>query len=125
MNKEEMIAKFKIFFPELANTDPALLDLCYDLANSRVKAGIWKQHYVEGFLYLMAHYVVMRTGGKDGGPITEAPLTATSKTVGKLSIGYSDTSGASYADAGEFAWTVYGKHYYDLRKLIRPTGIVV
>lgn len=125
MTKEEMIAEFKLWFPELANTDQATLDIAYKLTDNAVKPSAWRGLYEEGFLYRMAHIAKMRTGGKNGGAIDATQLAATSKTVGKLSIGYSDLNGASYADAGEFALTTYGKHYFDVRKNVAPTGMVV
>lgn len=125
MTKEEMIAEFKLWFPELSEKDESVINLAYKLADNAIKKGVWRNLYEEGFLYRMAHIVQMRTGGANGGAIDTTPMVATSKTVGKLSIGYSDTSAASYADAGEFAYTIYGKHYFDLRKNIKPTGRVI
>ena len=74
---------------------------------------------------LMAHIIYMRTGAKDGNPIETIPMTATSKTVGKLSISYSDQGATNYANAGEFALSIYGRHYVDLRSLVSPTGMIV
>lgn len=125
MTKEEMIAEFKLWFPELADTDESIINLSYKLTSNAVKESVWTNLYEEGFLYRMAHIVKMRSGGKDGGAIDTIPLTATSKTVGKLSIGYSDNSLGSYADAGEFGLTVYGRHYFDIRKNVTPTGRVI
>ena len=64
---------------------------------------------------------------KDAGKDAPIALQATSKTVGKLSIGYgAGASDSSYADAGEYALTMYGRHYWFLVKnVIKPTGQIV
>lgn len=125
MTKEEMIAKFKVWYPQFADKPADIISMAYDLANNRVKANIWTNLYEEGFMALMAHIIWSRTGGKDGNPIETIPMTATSKAVGKLSIGYSDQGAANYANAGEFALSIYGRLYVDLRSLVSPTGMVV
>lgn len=125
MTKEEMIAKFKVWYPQFADKPVDIISMAYDLANNRVKANIWTNLYEEGFMALMAHIIYMRTGAKDGNPIETIPMTATSKTVGKLSIGYSDQGATNYANAGEFALSIYGRHYVDLRSLVSPMGMVV
>lgn len=124
MTKEEMIAKFKVWYPQFADKPADIISMAYDLANNRVKANIWTNLYEEGFMALMAHIIWSRTGGKDGNPIETIPLTATSKSVGKLSIGYSDQGATNYANAGEYALSIYGRHYFDLRALVSPTGRV-
>lgn len=125
MTKEEMIAEFKLWFPELADND-GVINIAYKLTLSALSASVWGQHYEEGFLYRMAHIVKMRTSGKNGGNLTDIPLTATNKTVGKLSIGYSDSSAADYAGAGEYGLTLYGRHYWSLvKRVIKPTGMIV
>lgn len=125
MTKEEMIDKFKVWYPQFADKPVDIISMAYDLANNRVKANIWTNLYEEGFMALMAHIIWSRTGGKDGNPIETIPMTATSKTVGKLSIGYSDQGAANYANAGEFALSIYGRLYVDLRSLVSPMGMVI
>lgn len=125
MTKEEMVAKFKVWYPQFADKPADIIGMAYDLANNRVKANIWTNLYEEGFMALMAHIIYMRTGAKDGNPIETIPMTATSKTVGKLSIGYSDQGATNYANAGEFALSIYGRLYVDLRSLVSPMGMVV
>ena len=120
-----MIAKFKVWYPQFADKPADIISMAYDFASNRVKANIWTNLYEEGFMALMAHIIYMRTGGKDGNPIETIPMTATSKTVGKLSIGYSDQGAANYANAGEFALSIYGRLYVDLRSLVSPMGMVV
>lgn len=125
MTKEEMIAKFKVWYPQFVDKPADIISMAYDFASNRVKANIWTNLYEEGFMALMAHIIYMRTGAKDGNPIETIPMTATSKTVGKLSIGYSDQGAANYANAGEFALSIYGRLYVDLRSLVSPMGMVI
>lgn len=124
MTKEEMIAKFKIWYPQFADKPELIISMAYDFADKRIKESVWTNLYEEGFMALMAHTIYMRTGGKDGNPIDTIPLTATSKSVGKLSIGYTDQGAAKYIDAGEFALSIYGRLYWDLRSMVKPTGRV-
>lgn len=124
MTKQEMIKRFKIWYPQFANKPDLIISMAYDFADKRIKEGVWTNLYEEGFLALMAHIVYMRTGGKDDNPIETIPLTATSKTVGKLSVGYTDQGATNYANAGEFALSIYGRLYWDLRGMIKPTGRV-
>ena len=125
MTKEEMIAKLKVWYPQFADKPADIISMAYDLSNNRVKANIWTNLYEEGFMALMAHIIYMRTGAKDGNPIETIPMTATSKTVGKLSIGYSDQGAANYANAGELALSIYGRLYVDLRSLVSPMGMII
>ena len=120
-----MIAKFKTWYPQFADKPTNIIDMAYDFASNRVKSNIWTNLYDEGFMALMAHIIYMRTGGANGNPIESIPLTATSKSVGKLSIGYSDQGATNYANAGEYALSIYGRHYFDLRALVSPTGMVL
>lgn len=120
-----MIAKFKVWYPQFVDKPADIISMAYDFASNRVKANIWTNLYEEGFMALMAHIIYMRTGAKDGNPIETIPMTATSKTVGKLSIGYSDQGAANYANAGEFALSIYGRLYVDLRSLVSPMGMVI
>lgn len=124
MTKEEMIAKFKIWYPQFADKPDLIISMAYDFAAKRIKENVWTNLYEEGFLALMAHIVYMRTGAKDGNPIDTIPLTTTSKTVGKLSVGYTDQGATNYANAGEFALSIYGRLYWDLRSMVTPTGRV-
>lgn len=124
MTKEEMIERFKIWYPQFADKPDLIISMAYDFASNRIKENVWTNLYEEGFLALMAHIVYMRTGAKDGNPIETIPLTATSKTVGKLSVGYTDQGATNYANAGEFALSIYGRLYWDLRSMVTPTGRV-
>lgn len=123
MSKEEMIAKFKLWYPQLASKPENIIDMAYELASNRVKANIWTNLYEEGFLALMAHTVYMRTLPENQQGTVN--LQATSKTVGKLSVGYTDTNATKYATAGEYALSSYGRAYFDLRAMVSPTGRVI
>ena len=55
MTKEEMIAKFKTWYPQFADKPTNIIDMAYDFASNRVKSNIWTNLYDEGFMALMAH----------------------------------------------------------------------
>jgi len=125
MNEQEFLNKFRIAFPELKNAPDERVLYFYSLAKNSMSAKYWAKLYEEGVLNLVAHMLVMRYG-KDGNgePVTEAPQEVTSKTIGKLSKGMASRNSDSFVGAGDYAWTVYGRRYWELLQLIKPTGMV-
>lgn len=121
----DFLAKFRIAFPELSNAPDERVLYFYELAQNSMSATVWGKQYEEGILNLVAHMLVMKYG-KDGNglPITDVQQEVTSKTVGKLSKGMSSRNSDIYAGAGDYALTVYGRRYWELLSLIKPTGRV-
>lgn len=126
-NKAKVREYFNLMFTELASTPNNVFDFFYDDVVKKIKPSIWHQHWVEGMAYRIAHSIAMRNKIKDAGENAPIALQATSKTVGKLSIGYgANVSDTSYTDAGEYALTMYGRRYwYLLKYVIKPTGQVI
>ena len=126
-NKAKVREYFNLMFTELESTPNNVFDFFYDDVAKKIKPSIWHQHWVEGMAYRIAHSIAMRNKLTDAGENAPIALQATSKTVGKLSIGYgAGASESSYTDAGEYALTMYGRRYWDLVKnVIKPTGKVV
>lgn len=121
----DFLEKFRIAFPELTEAPDERVLYFYELAQNSVSATVWGKQYEEGILNLVAHMLVMKYG-KDGNglPITDVQQEVTSKTVGKLSKGMSSRNSDIYAGAGDYALTVYGRRYWELLSLIKPTGRV-
>ena len=121
----DFLEKFRIAFPELADAPNERVLYFYELAQNSMSAPVWGKQYEEGILNLVAHMLVMKYG-KDGNglPISDVQQEVTSKTVGKLSKGMSSRNSDIYAGAGDYALTVYGRRYWELLSLIKPTGRV-
>lgn len=120
------LEQFRIAFPELSNATDERVEFFHKLALNAIAASRWGALYDEGLLNLVAHNLVTRYG-KDGNgsPVTAVTQGKTSKTVGKLSVGLESKSSGIYANAGDFANTVYGRRYWELLQLIKPTLWVV
>lgn len=116
------LEQFRIAFPELATCPDERVEYFHSLAEKSMSASVWAAQYDEGILNLVAHMIVMRYG-KDGNgsPITTVQQEATSKTVGKLSKGMTSKNSGIYSNAGDYANTVYGRRYWELLQLIKPT----
>lgn len=125
MINDEFLANFRIAFPELSAAPDERVLYFYKLAQNSMSARVWGNLYEEGILNLTAHMLVMRYG-KDGNgePTTGVQQEPTSKTVGKLSKGMASKNSGIYTDAGDYANTVYGRRYWELLQLIKPTLMV-
>ena len=117
-----LLEQFRLAWPELSNAPDERVEFFYGLAQNSMSASVWAAQYDEGILNLVAHMIVMRFG-KDGNgsPITAVQQEATSKTVGKLSKGMASKNSGIYATAGDYANTPYGRRYWELLQLIKPT----
>lgn len=121
----EFLQRFRVAFPELSAAPDERVQFFYELAQSSMSASVWAGQYIEGILNLTAHLLTMKYGlNGNGSPINTVQQETTSKTVGKLSKGMSSKNGSIYANAGDYAFTVYGRRYWELLALVRPTGRV-
>ena len=126
MTNNEFIAKFRIAFPELSAALDERVLYFYSLAQDEMNAGVWANLYEQGILNLVAHMLVGRYGSNgNGSPNTAVQQEVTSKTVAKLSKGMASRNSDIYAGAGDYAFTVYGRRYWELLQKIKPTGMVI
>lgn len=126
MTNEEFLSKFRIAFPELSAAPDERVLYFYSLAQNSMSATVWAKLYEEGILNLVAHMLTMKYGLNGNGlPITAVQQELTSKTVAKLSKGMASRNSDIYAGAGDYAFTVYGRRYWELLQLIKPTGIFI
>ena len=126
MTNEEFLSKFRIAFPELSAALDERVLYFYSLAQNSMSATVWSKLYEEGILNLVAHMLTMKYGLNGNGlPITAVQQEVTSKTVAKLSKGMASRNSDIYAGAGDYAFTVYGRRYWELLQLIKPTGMFV
>lgn len=126
-DKAKVREYFDLMFTQLQTTPDNVFNFFYDDVIKKVKKSIWQQHWVEGMAYRIAHAIAMRNKLNSAGEDAPIAQQVTSKTVGKLSIGYgANTSDTTYTDAGEYALTMYGRHYWFLVKnVIKPMGQVI
>ena len=116
------LEQFRLAWPELLNAPDERVEFFYGLAQNSMSASVWAAQYDEGILNLVAHMIVMRFGKEgNGSPITVVMQGKTSKTVGKLSVGMESKNSGIYANAGDYANTPYGRRYWELLQLIKPT----
>lgn len=126
MTNEEFLSNFRIAFPELSEAPDERVLYFYKLAQNSMSATVWAKQYEEGILNLVAHMLTMKYGTNgNGAPIVDVPQEVTSKTVGKLSKGMGSRNSDKYAGSGDYALTVYGRRYWELLMLIKPTGMLV
>ena len=105
-------AEFKTDYPQFSSVADADIQRQIDLF-----ATLYQGDYGDAADYLLglfvAHQISVATAGGNG------PLqTATSRSVGDVSVGYAQSSGAS--TAGDFASTKYGLEF---ARLIRLFGM--
>lgn len=126
MTNQEFLEAFRNMLPEKEQADDSRVLMFYELAKNRMSEKRWGRQYKEGVLYLTAHLLHMRWGA-DGvtAQSFDAKQEVTSKAIGKVSKGMSSVNSNKYADAGDYATTVYGRAYWDLLKCLAIPFIVV
>lgn len=121
----EFLQKFRIAFPELSSAPDGRVLYFYELAQNSMSAPVWARLYEEGVLNLTAHMLTMKYGlDGNGTPIVVVQQEVTSKSIGKIAKGMGSKNSDIYAGAGDYASTVYGRRYWELLRMIRPTGRV-
>lgn len=127
MTDDEFLDDFRIAFDELNSAPDKRILFFYSLAQNQMSQKYWANLYKEGVLNLTAHFLTMKYGldGNSTKPNLTVQQEVTSKTIGKLSKGMSSKNSSTYANAGDYALTTYGRRYWELSQLVRPTGMVV
>lgn len=119
----DFLAQFRLAYPELSTAPDERVTFFYELAQNSMSASVWAAQYKEGILSLTAHMMTMKYGlNGNGTPINTVQQETTSKAIGKLSKGVGSKNSGVYANAGDYALTVYGRRYWELLMLIKPTG---
>lgn len=121
MSDDEVLAQFRILFPEFDESDDERVKLFISLARNRINKAAWGKQYNEALLYLTAHLLAMRYGSNgNGSPVTSTSQEVTSKSIGKISVGLSSSNSDAYVGAGDYALTPYGRYYWELLQLVMP-----
>lgn len=115
--------QFRLDFPEFADTaryPDSMLNFWGNFATKMVIPDAWQDLTLTGIELYVAHQVTLQARdvltatngglpGGQGGP-------ANTKTVGSTSVGY-DSNATSYAGAGFWNLTTYGKQFYQLMRV--------
>ena len=127
MTDKQTVRRFFDFtFPELGTNIDDEFDFFYEQALKTLTKKYWRSLWVDGMAYWIAHSIAMRNKAKDGDGTGAVPKVATSKSIGKLAVGFGSVAGEeAYAGAGEYATTTYGRHFWYLLNMTSPTGMVV
>lgn len=104
-----------MYAPELSNENASTFEVYIDLAKSFVFENKWERKYKQAVCLLTAHFLTLKNRASGGsGPITQ-------ESVGELSVSY----GAVSDKANELLTTNYGTMYFQLRKTLKITPLVV
>ncbi|PHM54538.1 DUF4054 domain-containing protein [Xenorhabdus sp. KK7.4] len=117
---------FPTRYPEFASVDKHRIELALQDAADQMSSKVWGKLYEQGRQALAAHFLYVsgaltRRGHSNGKPVQ----TATSKSAGGLSIGYSAPDAGFSANHEGYASSTYGQTYLRLRKLVSRHMLVV
>ncbi|EQC1411726.1 DUF4054 domain-containing protein [Providencia rettgeri] len=113
-------------YPEFTKTEQPRIELALQDASNQMSRKVWGKLYEQGQHALAAHLLyqsgaLTRSGHSNGKPIQ----TATSKSAGGLSVGYSAPDAGFGANHDGYASSSYGQEYIRLRKLVGVHVMVV
>ncbi|MEQ4679863.1 DUF4054 domain-containing protein [Providencia rettgeri] len=117
---------FKLRYKEFANVDKARIERALQDAENQISRKIWGKKFEQGRDALAAHLLyesgaLTKSGHSNGKPVQ----SATSKTAGGLSIGYSAPDAGFGSNHDGYASSSYGREYIRLRKLVGVHVMVV
>ena len=122
---------FLKIFPEFSEFPQARVEFFLDVADNQISENRFGKSTEFGKALFTAHYLAsldngQRTGVGDvtGTVSSGAHGAVSSKTVGSVSVSY-DTASTSFADAGYWNSTPYGKQFFDLLKRYRRMPFAV
>ncbi|EQB7288419.1 DUF4054 domain-containing protein [Morganella morganii] len=113
-------------YPEFTEVDPDRIKIALDDAENQMSRKVWGKLFEQGHHALAAHLLyasgaLTKKGSTNGAPVQ----TATSKTAGGISIGYSAPDSGFAANHDGYASSIYGQEYLRLRKLVGVHFLVV
>ncbi|MEG0280630.1 MAG: DUF4054 domain-containing protein [Morganella sp. (in: enterobacteria)] len=118
--------EFLIRYPEFAKVAQSRIDVAIEDAGNQMSSKVWRKLFEQGHHALAAHLLYVsgaltKKGNSNGAPVQ----SATSKTAGGLSIGYSAPDSGFAANHNGYASSTYGQEYLRLRKLVGVHFLVV
>lgn len=124
---------FLKIFPEFSEFPKARVEFYLDEADNQISENRFGKSTEFGKALFTAHYLASLDNGQRtsaGGEASKGNISSgahgavASKTVGSVSVSY-DTASTSFADAGYWNSTPYGKQFYDLLKRYRRMPFAV
>lgn len=113
---------FKARFPEFDSISDARIQSFIDKALLNLSESVWGDYFVEGQLYLAAHFLTLaiasENSGGSGAGVAAGPVA--SRSIGDVSVSFavpSDVSSGS-GTAAYFSKTPYGLEYWRLVKIV-------
>ncbi|MEM8325605.1 DUF4054 domain-containing protein [Morganella morganii] len=106
-------------YPEFTEADQFRIKTALEDAENQMSRRVWGKLFEQGHHALAAHLLyasgaLTKKGSTNGAPVQ----TATSKTAGGLSVGYSAPDSGFAANHNGYASSTYGQEYLRLRKLV-------
>lgn len=106
-------------YPEFTEVDQFRIKTALEDAENQMSRKVWGKLFEQGHHALAAHLLyasgaLTKKGSTNGAPVQ----TATSKTAGGLSVGYSAPDSGFAANHSGYASSTYGQDYLRLRKLV-------
>ena len=106
-------------YPEFTEADQFRIKTALEDAENQMSRRVWGKLFEQGHHALAAHLLYASGALTKKGSTTGAPVqTATSKTAGGLSVGYSAPDSGFAANHNGYASSTYGQEYLRLRKLV-------
>lgn len=119
---------FRLAFPEFANEGKypdGMLDFWASVADKLMNETRWADLYTQGMYLFVAHNITLQAidiaNSEAGRTPGQASGIITNKGVGDVSVGY-DTHSVSYANAGNYNLTRYGREFWNLVNIVGMGG---
>ena len=113
-------------YPEFAKVDQPRINVALEDAENQMSRRVWGRIFEQGHHALAAHLLYVsgaltKSGNSNGKPAQ----SATSKSAGGLSVGYSAPDAGFGANHNGYAASTYGQTYLRLRPLVGVHFLVV
>jgi hypothetical protein len=111
-------AEFKERFPEFDSVDDLRVQTFIDKALLNIGESEWGAYFVEGQLYLTAHFLALDERSRNSGGTPEAgPVIA--RKIGDVSVTFASPASASGGSVeNPYGQTSYGQEYWRLVKIV-------
>lgn len=117
---------FLVRYPEFSKVDKARIELAQQDAENQMSRKVWGKKFEQGRDALTAHLLYVSGALTKSGSLNGRPAqSATSKSAGGLSVGYSSPDSGFGADHKGYASSSYGQEYVRLRALVGVHVMVI
>lgn len=111
-------AEFKARFEEFASVPDLRVQTFIDKALLNIGESEWGAYFVEGQLYLTAHFLTLANQSQNSGG-APSPGVVSSRKIGDVSVTFAvPTEATGDAAASYYNQTAYGQEYYRLMRIV-------